>query len=340
MKLFHKSAVRRLFLLALVPAALLLTYSLWSPGRDIRDGRHDRRSNALWLQHAWLGDDTWFAENPRATQKENVRDSQRLARFAAELQRHHVRYVFPHLCPAQATGSIARSDSAQVERFLDAMQAAKIETLPWIGGVRGGSALPGNANWRRSFSESCVQLLNEHPRLSGIHVNIEPMPSGDPDFLLLLDELRAALPRGKILSIAAYPPPTNWQRAPSVHWDEAYSRAVAARADQVAVMMYDTSLRTAKLYEKLMRDWTVEVLEWYSPKQVLLGIPAYDDAGVDYHDPATENLAHAIAGIHAGLGDIPPEHFAGVSIYCEWQMTEDKWQTFSERFAAPLPSAF
>jgi len=45
-----------------------------------------------------------------------------------------------------------------------------------------------------------------------VHINIEPMTSGDANFLALLDELRSALPKEKLISIAAYPPPTRFQR--------------------------------------------------------------------------------------------------------------------------------
>jgi D-methionine transport system ATP-binding protein len=62
------------------------------------------------------------------------------------------------------------------------------------------------------------------------------MPSGDSDFLKLLDAIRAVLPKGKLLSIAAYPPPTRWHPFPEVHWEQNYFREVAKRCDQVAVM--------------------------------------------------------------------------------------------------------
>ena len=28
---------------------------LWKPGLDVRDGRHDRQRNGIWLSHGWLG---------------------------------------------------------------------------------------------------------------------------------------------------------------------------------------------------------------------------------------------------------------------------------------------
>jgi hypothetical protein len=318
---------RRMALLALIILLPLLAWCLWTPGTDIRDGRHDRAANAIWLQHAWLADDAWLTRNAKPLAA--FRDPAAIAQTAALLKAHHIRFVYPHLCPAQPDAAIAPSDPAQIERFLDAF--AGLDVLPWVGGVRGESARIADPAWRSRFAASCAALLRDHPRLAGIHLNIEPLPSGDPDFLTLLTELRSALPAGKTLSVAAYPPPTRWQPTMDVHWDESYSRAVAARADQAVIMMYDTGLHTGKLYEQLLKDWTREVLAWYAPTQVLLGLPAYEDPGVAYHDRATENLDHALRGIHAALDPIPA-NYAGVALYSEWTMTPDRWKTFEERF--------
>jgi hypothetical protein len=318
---------RRMILLALILVLPLLAWFLWNPGRDVHDGRHDRGTNAIWMQHGWLADDAWLARNGKKPAA--FRDRDVIAQTAEFLKAHHFRFVYPHLCPAQANGSIAPCDSVQVERFLDGF--AGFQVLPWVGGVRGGSARVADPAWRAQFGVSCATVLREHPRLAGIHVNIEPLPSGDPDFLALLAELRQSLPAGKTLSVAAYPPPTRWQPVKEVHWDEHYARAVAGRVDQVVVMMYDTGLHSSKLYEQLMKDWTREILAWYAPTQVLLGVPAYDDPGVSYHDRATENLEHAFRGIHAGLG-VMPENYAGVSIYSEWEMGPEDWETLDGKF--------
>jgi hypothetical protein len=42
--------------------------------------------------------------------------------------------------------------------------------------------------------------------------------------------------------------PTVWQPFLDVHWEESYFKEVARRADQLAVMMYDTALPSGKLY--------------------------------------------------------------------------------------------
>jgi len=315
-------------------AAVGIAWFCWTPGLDVRDGRHDRGTNAIWMQHGWFGDDAWFERNHRVEKKASFRVRAQIKETADLMRTHRIAYVFPHLCPAQPDGAIAPSDAAQVEQFLDAFDG--ISVLPWVGGVYGDSVRLEDSVWRKKFVASCVELLVQHPRLAGIHLNVEPMPSGNPAYLALLDELHAAMPAGKKLSVAAYPPPTYWQPSPEVHWDEAFSREVAARVDQAVVMMYDTSLHSSRLYKQLMKNWTIEALAWYAPREVLLGLPAYEDAGVSYHDPKTENLANGLTGIHAGLGDNVPPDYAGVSIYCEWEMTAEKWQIFDERFQSHL----
>ena len=318
-----------LLLLACVAAA----YGLWRPGEVVRDGRHDLGRNGLWLGHAWLGDDAWFVRNGKQDQL-TVREPAVMAALAEKLRRHGIRDLYPHLCPATRAGALPAVDHDQVGRFLDHFEGFRV--MPWVGGVRGDSARVDDPVWRAGFCRAVAELMDRHPRLAGVQANVEPCPSGNPGLLLLLDELRVALPAGKLLGVAAYPPPTRWQPAMEVHWEEAYFREVAARADQLAVMMYDTGLGWSKPYVRLMRDWTVEVLRWSQGTEVLLGLPAYDDAGTGWHDPKVENLANALAGIHAGLrayGARPPAGFAGVALYSEWEMDEAEWALFSREFS-------
>jgi len=323
---------RRLLVLLALAALPVFAWLLWSPGADIRDGRHDLQTNAIWMQRGWLADDAWLARNGKSP--EAFRDPSRIATAAMLLQTHHIRFVYPHLCPCRSDGALALSDPTQVERFLDGF--AGFDVFPWVGGARGETARIADPAWRSGFAQACAAMVRQHPRLGGVHVNIETIPSGDADFLAVLEAVRHALPAGKRLSVAAYPPRTRWQPTMEVHWDETYAGAVAARVDQVVVMMYDTGLHSSKLYEQLMKNWTREVLAWYAPDQVLLGVPAYDDAGVEYHDPATENLAHGLAGVHAGLAPMPG-NYAGVAIYSEWQMTPEKWKIYEERFQRAGP---
>jgi hypothetical protein len=307
-----------------------LVYIGWTPGTKLSDGRHDLRTNGIWLQHGWLGDDSWFERNAR--DMSGFRDSRRIRELAHLLASHGVRYVFPHLCPCDQRGTIAPVDDEQTERFLD--QFSGFDVIPWVGGVLGQQCFPESEAWRREFVRSSVDLLQRHPRLAGIQVNIEPLPDGNQSFLLLLDELQAALPEGKILSVVAYPPPTRWQPYVEIHWGEEYVGEVARRVDLFVPMMYDTSIRLPKLYQNVMAGWTSQILRWTGSTEVLLGVPAYEDADTGYHHPGAENLRDALRGIHAGLAQLPslPDHYAGVAIYCEWEMNDAKWETLRREF--------
>lgn len=333
MKLWQKlkrPPYRTVLLLFLILAVIGLAYLVWQPGSRVRDGRHDRRTNGIWLQHGWLGDDSWFTRNNR--DKALFRDDARMQQLADLLSSHGIKYVFPHACPCNPSGSISPIDAAQTEKFLD--HFGRFAVVPWIGGVWGSQCFPDSPAWRAKFVASAADLITSHPRLAGVQVNIEPWPTGSSDFLLLLDDLRRALPKGKIISVAAYPPPTRWQQSTDVHWDEAYFRQVAARADQLAPMMYDTGIKIPKCYQYLMSSWTHDVLNWSGNTQVLLGVPAYNDPGVGYHSPRVENLSNALRGIHAGLNkfDALPTNYAGASIYCEWEMDQNEWQQFKTEF--------
>jgi len=321
---------RTLFLLAAMAAVLPLAYLAWSPGLRVIDGRNDLRTNGLWLQHGWLADDAWLARNGKDTARFRTPDA--LRSLADRLRGHGIRDLFPHACPCGADGALPPHDDAQVERFLDHMDGFRV--IPWIGGRLGANARINSPEWRARFAGSAATLLRDHPRLAGAQVNIEPLPSGNADYPALLDELRRALPAGKLLSVAAYPPPTRWQPSLEVHWEEPYFRQVASRVDHLAVMMYDTGLRWRKIYQRLMADWTFEALSWAGGKEVLLGVPAYDDAGVGYHDPAVESLENALPGIHAGLArsGALPGHYRGIAVYCEWEMDDAKWSLLRREF--------
>ena len=319
-KKFLLSLCRILIALAIILGVPALAYFLWSPGSD--SPLPDLPDNAIWLGHGWLGDDSWFLRNQRDVN--NFRNTEKITELFRKLSENKISTVYPHLCPAELNGRIAPYDSGQIGRFLDLAAQYNIKVIPWIGGVFEESARPADEKWRKNFVASVDELLKKHPRLSGVQINIEPLPSGNKDFLILLDELCAVTPQ-KILSVAAYPPPTRWHNFPDVHWELTYIKQVALRCDQMAVMMYDTAIPLEKFYIQLMKSWTKELAAVVSgcDCELLLGIPAYEDADVGYHHPQVENIKSALRGISAAEC---AGHFSGAAIYCEWEMTPEKWQ--------------
>ena len=322
LKKLGKSALRIVTALAIILGVPALVYLLWQPGSS--ESLPQYRNNAIWLGHGWMGDDGWFERNNR--NKDDFRSVEKISALFKKLSDNKISTVYPHLCPAQINGKIAPCDSIQVERFLDIAAQYNIKVIPWIGGVFEESARPADEKWRKNFVASVDELLKNHPRLAGVQVNIEPMPSRNVDFLVLLKELQKVT-RGKILSVAAYPPPTKWHQFPDVHWELTYLRQIAQDCDQLAVMMYDTAILLEKFYIKLMTDWTNQLAGTTSSSdcELLLGIPAYDDAGVGYHHPQVENISSALQGISAS----PRKNsINGIAIYCEWEMDENKWSVW------------
>ncbi|RBP45106.1 hypothetical protein DES53_103102 [Roseimicrobium gellanilyticum] len=306
-------------------------YAVWQPGLEVKDGRHDRGANGIWLAHGWLGADSWFVDNGKQSEMARYRSPDSVKALASKLKAHGIKDVFPHLCPTDYKGEIAGVSPVHVETFLDAFGDFRV--IPWVGGVKDSSVRMANPGWRKGFAQSISKLVADHPRLAGVQVNVEPLPVGTPEFLLLLEEVRAAMPATKVLSVAAYPPPTRWHPFPEIHWDESYFREVSRRCDQMAVMMYDAGQDYGKAYQHLMRGWTSEVLQWSEGAEVLLGVPAYHDAGVGYHNPKVENIPNALKGIHRGLEDAGlPSSYQGIAIYSEWETSDDEWQYLKEHF--------
>ncbi|MBI9075198.1 MAG: hypothetical protein JEZ02_07295 [Desulfatibacillum sp.] len=325
----------RILIIGLVgAAAAAAAYALWTPGARETQGIHDVGSNGMWLGHGWIGDDGWFT---RYRKKPALfRDPMRIQALSNQLKKYHITDIYPHLCPTDTDGNIPAVDPDQIELFLDHCQGIRV--MPWIGGILDTHCFLQSPEWRKTFCASAVSLLEEHPRLAGVHVNIEPMPSGNQDFVVLLQELKNRMPPGKILSVAAYPPTTWILPVISIHWGEEYYKAVSAPVDQMAVMTYDSAAPMPKIYEHLMAAWTRDILTWAQDSEILLGVPVYDDTGVLYHSPRVENIRTALSGIHGGLHsfDRLPANYKGVAIYCEWEMEDWEWEYLGENFLSRL----
>ena len=319
-------------------ALIFVAHSFWQPGLRVRDGRHDLGRNALWIGHGWLGADSWFdADKP--DEKTRFRSAQSIDKLAQLCRDNGIRDLYPHLTPTRADGAMAEADDAQIERFLDGTKGLRV--LPWIGGRMDKHIAPGDAAQTARFVQSVGALTRRHPRLAGVHLNVEPWKSGDAGMLRLLDRLKAEIGPSKILSISGYPPQSEWYPL-RLAWSRNYYREVAARCDQIAVMLYDSSLHDAKLYRWFVARWSRAVLSWTrdSQTEILLGVPTYGAAGPTtgplYHNPRVENLSNSLAALHRALNDSGtlPASYQGAAIYCEWETDDSEWKTWREEFRA------
>lgn len=324
LKKILKSLLRSTAATAILCGIVLFAYALWQPGSSKTLPKFE--NNAIWLGHGWLGDDLWFKRNKKDIS--DFRNIEKLKTLFKKLADNDIKTVYPHLCPAQFNGKIAAYDNEQVKLFLDIAEKYKVKVIPWVGGVLNESARPDDTKWRQKFVLSITELLQKHPRLAGVQINIEPLPGNNKDFLILLEELKQ-VSQDKILSIAAYPPPTFWHRFPSVHWDLPYLTEVGKRADQMAIMMYDTAIPYRKFYINLYKMWINDLINALNQTntEILLGVPAYEDAGAAYHHPEVENISAALSAISAAEN---LKNINGLAIYCEWEMTDDKWKIWQK----------
>ena len=321
--------------LAALFGCLIIAHWLWQPGLTVRDGHDDLGHNALWLGHGWLSADSWFGND---AEKARFREPKNIAQLARLCRENNVRDLYPHLTPTRNDGAMASSDDAQIERFLEETNGLRV--LPWIGGRMGKHVAPLDASKSARFVASVGALMRRHPRLAGVHLNVEPWKSDDSGMLRLLDDLKIAIGPGKILSASTYPPRDGLHPF-KLTWSRAYYRAVAARADQIAPMFYDTSVHDAKIYQWSYARWAGAILDWTrdSDVQIVLGAPTYGAAGPTfgpvYHDPRVETLPNALAGLHQGLNEFKtlPRNYAGVAIYCEWETDANEWRIWRRDFS-------
>lgn len=310
--------------------AAAFSVALWwmNYGGTTPPGDYDRGDNGLWMRRHWLhgGAETEPAE---------------LARSLSTLG---IRRIYPFLGPMDGRGwpgwrddgVIQRYDPERAAAFLSEMDrvAPDVLVLPWTGGVFQRDVWLDDFEQRRAFVEH-MRFFTEQGA-DGVHLNIEPMPSFEPGYLELLHEVKRSIGDDKMLSVAAYPPPTLLHQFPDVHWDLAFYREVCLVVDEVVVMAYDTAQRVALVYETMVATWVRELLETLPPPseggcQWSMGVPAYED-DEPWHDPNTETIEHGIRGVRRGLaGRDVPEHFTGIAIYASWTTDREEWSAY-ERF--------
>jgi hypothetical protein len=229
-----------------------------------------------------------------------------------------------HLTPTTVNGKIPEVDAIQTKLFLELLLNKRV--MPWLGGVTGKSAFLGSIAWRKNFVSSVNKLLEQYPSFAGIHLDFEPLENHDIGFLELLSELRIAIGKSKLISVATPIP-----RVGLWGWDKNMFEKVSKISDQIVPMLYDSHIPLQKPYVALMSSWTWEILHWSNGKDVLLGVPAWDEATASHH-PEIENLENALHGIHGALKPKIPKNYAGIALYAHFTMDNSRWKTLELEF--------
>ncbi|MFG2885643.1 hypothetical protein ACGFYV_25690 [Streptomyces sp. NPDC048297] len=330
----HRRTLRRV-LLALLLVLLLPVLTLLTSEAALRinytgvpdEGARTRHRDVLWLGHAWV--------DGRKTDAD-------VAALARRLKGTGIRDLYVHAGPLEHDGTLPAAAYPKAHRLISALHRAApgVRVQAWLGDKlasedRDGLHLeaPGT---RAAILVSARRILDAG--FEGTHFDLEPLHSGDRNYLTLLDDLRTLTrARHAQLSVAAH----QIDPLPALHtvagaltghpkwWSQAYFGQVARRVDQIAVMSYDTAQPLRSLYGGYVAQQTSLALE-VTPRStdLLMGLPFYHEDKIG-HWASAETVPAAVRGVRLGLSrtDAGRARF-GVALYVDFAATEADWRAY------------
>ncbi|MFB7374076.1 hypothetical protein ACFC0D_29965 [Streptomyces sp. NPDC056222] len=296
---------------------------------DLREGTKSRGKDAIWLGHAWVDGRKKDAD---------------LAAFAARIKGTGIRDLYVHAGPLEHDGTLPAARYPRAAWLIEGVHRTMpgIRVHAWLGDILATEGPEGlrleDAASRAAVVGSARQILDAG--FDGVHFDLEPLLSGDANYLSLLDDLGELTKARKVpLSVAAH----QIDPLPALHsvngavsgsekwWSQEFFGQVARRVDQIAVMSYDTWMPLESLYGGYVAQQTSLALE-VTPEDtdLLMGLPFFHEDDLGHHDSA-ETVAAAIRGTRLGLGrtDHDRERF-GVALYVDFAAKEEDWTAYRE----------
>jgi hypothetical protein len=275
--------------------------------------------------------------------------SAEIQQFAAELQSRRIRYGYFYVSYLKPDGTF-NATFAHAADFTRTMREAapEITLLAWIGVPIQGKNEAGetinrleNAATRQQIARFAAMTVRDLG-FDGVHLNAEMAHDGDAAFLSTLSDIRRELPEGALLSTTTHA--LRLTRAvtfvpyPSAahHWSTDYLRDVAALADQVALMAYDSGLPFPADYRRWMAYQVREATSALagSSAQLIIGVPTSEE-WTPSHQTQAETLNAALWGLQAGLAEsTSPDRLNGIAVYPYWETSAGEWDQINQ---AALP---
>lgn len=329
-----RAFVRLLRVLSLILALILIGLArgcFFRPATDYPGSHFNRGKNAVWLGVEWLNEKHSTAE---------------ITSLANDLHDRQIAYVFVYTTYLHKDGKFGDSYQYAAD-FVKGIKQAQpdLKILAWIGLPLKGFSDDANVDLadtstRKIITELCAHLVND-VGFDGIHLDPELVVDHDHNLTLLLDEMRTAIGKNGILSLAAratWPvlPEAGWSYAVGgLFWSGDYYREIAHHVDQIAVMTYDSGLGSAALYQQWMRFQVIGISRALEDSKVelLFGIPTSEEATATHH-PDAENMSSALNGLIAGLNDSDarPAVVTGIAIYPYWETDSTEWAQYRSRW--------
>jgi len=292
-------------------------------------GAYNTGQNAAWLGVEWVSEPQSEGE---------------IARLAATLRRLQITNVFVYASYVKPDGSFNPTFALAAD-FLARIRllAPGVSVQAWLGiplrergwwpfGV-GGYVDLSVAGTRSELAQMCGYLTRAYG-FDGVHLDPEPAPDGDESLLAFLDLVRRSVGPDKRISIATprirvlvpdgLPLPNG---VPA--WSGSFYREVARRADQVAVMTYDSGLPWRPLFRWWQREQVRRVSDVLVglPTEVFIGVPTSEERTLT-HCPSAENMRSGILGALDGLAATRRGVVTGLAIYPYWETDENEWAEY------------
>ncbi|MEE1817106.1 hypothetical protein PUR59_19055 [Streptomyces sp. SP18ES09] len=296
---------------------------------DLRNDARTRGRDAFWIGHAWVDGRKKGAD---------------LTALAARLKGSGIRDLYVHAGPLEHDGTLRAAKYPRARWLVDGVHRLMpgIRVQAWLGDVLASEGPMGlrleDAGSRRAVVGAARQVLDAG--FDGVHFDLEPLHSGDRDYLSLLDDLgRLTRARGVPLSVAAHqidPLPGAHTALGAVSpngsekwWSQEFFGEVARRVDQIAVMSYDTWMPLESLYGGYVAQQTALALE-VTPgsTDLLMGLPFFHEDDLGHHE-AAETVSAAVRGARLGLGRTDPgrERF-GLALYVDFAAEDADWAAY------------
>ena len=325
----RRRIVRGLALVSLVIALLALRTCFFRPSTELSGGHFNRGHNAAWVGVEW---------SMEAHSREQI---SQLARHLRDCQISTIYVYVSYLKPTglfnatydYAKDFVAELKAAYPDIDVQAWFGIPVQTLPGIPGPSGYIDLSNDTVRTRivEMSRSAVTELG----FDGVHLDPEPVISGEANLLRLLDEVRLGIGTAR-LSISGREITPLLPEADIIlnrwfTWRADYYREIARRVDQIAVMSYDSHAPAGWVYEKWVQFQIIALTNSLkdAAADLFIGIPTSEEQTAS-HDPAVENMVSGLSGLLMGLNDLDswPERVTGVAIYPYWETSDEEWAQY------------
>ncbi|MFF7473908.1 hypothetical protein [Streptomyces sp. NPDC008092] len=313
----------RVLLVLLLPLLIAETALRINYAGDPKAGTYSRNRDALWLGHAWV---------------DGRRTDADVTALAARLADTGIRDLYVHAGPLEHNGTLPKSAYPKARWLITAVhrKLPGVRVQAWLGDEVAPEKPDAMHLEKKETRDAVVASARQvvGAGFDGVHFDLEPLHSGDRNYLALLDALRPATP---LLSVAAH----QIDPLPAFHsfwgtvtghpkwWSQEYFGQVARRVDQIAVMSYDTMQPLQSLYGGYVAQQTSLALEVTpADTDLLMGLPFYRENRFG-HWAHAETVPAAVRGVRLGLSRTDPDRATfGVALYVDFAATEDDWTSY------------